>query len=272
LLGELRKEKVEFVHFPDAPENFAAVEKAIKDKLKLQIKTAGDKESFIQALTAHIIKKSFDEQKLVLIFDDVENLNKDLLAELTAFRHIHLNDQGLVSIVLSGTPAMESNIKAAASSLVSNLLVSYTLEPMNKEQLAVFCEAYLEEIKMNAKLTDENISQLLEISEGLPGSIPEMIPEILDQDSSKVYVRKKRQKELVKKATKTLTHEFVNPFADKETQEQVIKRLKWPVGPAVLIGGLAVSVFLVYAAYVFLPEDIIPTTVSYFGDQTEDRL
>ena len=272
LLGELKKEKIEFVHFPDAPDSFSDVEKAIKEKLKLQVKAEGDKESFIQALTAHIIKKSFDEQKLVLIFDDVENLNKELLAELTAFRHIHLNDQGLVSIVLSGTPAMESNIKAAASSLVSDLLVSYTLEPMNKEQLAVFCEAYLEEIKMKANLTDENISQLLEITEGLPGTIPEMIPEILDQDSSKLYVRKKRQKELVKKATKTLTHEFVDPFADEETQKQVVKRWKWPVGPAFIAAGISVGVFFVYAAYVFLPEDIIPATVSYFGDQVDDAV
>ena len=89
LLRELKTEKIEFVHFPNAPENYAVVQKAIQDKLKLSPKTAGDKESFIQALTAHIIKKSFDEQKLVLIFDDVENLSAELLAELTSFRHIH---------------------------------------------------------------------------------------------------------------------------------------------------------------------------------------
>jgi len=270
LLGELKKEKIEFVHFPDAPQNFAAVEQAIKEKLKLQSKVECDRESFIQALTAHIVKKSFEEQKLVLIFDDVENLNQDVLSELTTFRHIHLNDQGLVSIVLSGTEAMEQNIKEAATSLVSDLLVSYTLEPMNKEQLAHFCEAYLEEIKMDAKLSDENITQLLEITEGLPGSIPEMIPEILDQDTSKVYVRKKRQKELVKKATKTLTKEFVDPFADEETQKQVVKRWKWPMGPAFIIAGVGVMVFFIYAAYVFLPEDIIPATVSYFGDQIDE--
>ncbi len=104
------------------------------------------KESFIQALTAHIIKNPL-RTKTGAHLDD-ENLNKDLLAELTAFRHIHLNDQGLVSIALSGIPGYgKVNIKVAASSLVSNLLVSYTGAGMNKEQLAVFCEAYLEEIK-----------------------------------------------------------------------------------------------------------------------------
>ena len=272
LLQELRTEKIEFVHFPDAPEDFAAVEKAIKEKLKLQPKTEGDRESFIQALTAHIIKKSFDEQKLVLIFDDAEKLNPDLISELTTFRHIHLNDQGLVSIVISGTEEMEKKLNENASSMVSDLLVSYTLEPMNREQLAEFCRAYLEEIKMDSSLTEENLEQLLEITQGLPGDIPERIPEILDQDTQKVYTRKKRQKELVTKTTKTLTHEFVDPFTDEETQKQVLKRLRWPVGPSIIIAGIAVGLFLGYAAYVFLPEDIIPPTVSYFGDEIEDAV
>ena len=266
LLRELKTEKIEFVHFPNAPDDYAAVQKAIQEKLKLNPKAAGDKESFIQALTAHIIKKSFDEQKLVLIFDDVENLSPELLAELTSFRHIHLNDQGLVSIVLSGTDIMDKQLSSSASSLVSDLLVSYTLEPMNREQLAEFCSAYLAEIKMDAKLSEENISQLLELTEGLPGDIPEMIPEILDTDTSKVYVKKKKQKEFVTKTTKTLTHEFVDPFVDEETKRQVFGRWKWPVGPSVIVASVVVALFLGYAAYVFIPEDIIPATVSYFNE------
>jgi MSHA biogenesis protein MshM len=266
LLQELKTEKIEFVHFPDAPEDFAAVQAAIQEKLKLSPKASDDQDSFIQALTAHIIKKSFDEQKLVLIFDDVENLSSDLLIDLTSFRHIHLNDQGLVSIVLSGTDEMDKKLSNGASALVKDLLVSYTLEPMNREQLAEFCKAYLEEIKMEAKLSEENISQLLEISEGLPGDIPEMIPEILDSDESKLYTKKKKQKEFVTKTTKTLTHEFVDPFVDEETKKQVIGRLKYPLGPSILAAGVAVLGFLAYAAYVFIPEGIIPATVSYFND------
>jgi MSHA biogenesis protein MshM len=267
LLQELKTEKIEFVHFPDAPEDFTAVQAAIQEKLKLSPKASDDQDSFIQALTAHIIKKSFDEQKLVLIFDDVENLSSDLLIDLTSFRHIHLNDQGLVSIVLSGTEEMDKKLNNGASALVKDLLVSYTLEPMNREQLAEFCKAYLEEIKMESKLTEENISQLLEISEGLPGDIPEMIPEILDKDDSKLYTKKKKQKEFVTKTTKTLTHEFVDPFVDEETKKQVLGRLKYPLGPSILAAGIAVLGFLGYAAYVFIPDDIIPATVSYFNDE-----
>ncbi|PCJ42793.1 MAG: hypothetical protein COA71_04635 [SAR86 cluster bacterium] len=269
LLQELKTEKIEFVHFPDAPENYAAVQAAIQRKLKLGPKAGGDQDSFIQALTAHIIKKSFDEQKLVLIFDDVEKLSSDLLTELTSFRHIHLNDQGLVSIVLSGTDEMDKKLSNGASALIKDLLVSYTLEPMNREQLAEFCKAYLQEIKMDAQLTEENISQLLEISEGLPGDIPEMIPEILDKDDSKLYVKKKKQKEFVTKTTKTLTHEFVDPFVDEETKRQIFGRWKWPIGPSVVAAGVAVVVFLGYSTYVFIPDDIIPTTVSYFNDDIE---
>ena len=157
LLKELKTEKIEFVHFPNAPESYAAVQNAIQAKLKLGSKPDDDKDSFIQSLTARIIKKSFDEQRLVFIFDDVENLSSDVLTELTLFRHIHLNDQGLVSIILSGTHDMDKKLSNGASSLISDLLVSYTLEPMNREQLAEFCKVYLAEIKMDAELTEENM-------------------------------------------------------------------------------------------------------------------
>lgn len=266
LLKELKTEKIEFMHFPNAPESYAAVQNAIQAKLKLGSKPDDDKDSFIQSLTAHIIKKSFDEQRLVLIFDDVENLSSDVLTELTSFRHIHLNDQGLVSIVLSGTHDMDKKLSNGASSLISDLLVSYTLEPMNREQLAEFCKVYLAEIKMDAELTEENISQLLEISEGLPGDIPEMIPEILDTNTSKLYVKKKKQKEFVTKTTNTLTQEFIDPFTDEETKKQVFGRWKGSLGRSVILAGVAVTLFVGYAAYVFIPVDIIPATVSYFND------
>lgn len=266
LLKELKTEKIEFVHFPNAPESYAAVQNAIQAKLKLGSKPDDDKDSFIQSLTAHIIKKSFDEQRLVFIFDDVENLSSDVLTELTSFRHIHLNDQGLVSIVLSGTHDMDKKLSNGASSLISDLLVSYTLEPMNREQLAEFCKVYLAEIKMDAELTEENISQLLEISESLPGDIPEMIPEILDTNTSKLYVKKKKQKEFVTKTTNTLTQEFIDPFTDEETKKQVFGRWKGSLGRSVILAGVAVTLFVGYAAYVFIPVDIIPATVSYFND------
>ena len=266
LLKELKTEKIEFVHFPNAPESYAAVQNAIQAKLKLGSKPDDDKDSFIQSLTAHIIKKSFDEQRLVFIFDDVENLSSDVLTELTSFRHIHLNDQGLVSIVLSGTHDMDKKLSNGGSSLISDLLVSYTLEPMNREQLAEFCKVYLAEIKMDAELTEENISQLLEISESLPGDIPEMIPEILDTNTSKLYVKKKKQKEFVTKTTNTLTQEFIDPFTDEETKKQVFGRWKGSLGRSVILAGVAVTLFVGYAAYVFIPVDIIPATVSYFND------
>jgi hypothetical protein len=204
-----------------------------------------------------------------LIFDDVENLSSDLLIDLTSFRHIHLNDQGLVSIVLSGTDEMDKKLSNGASALIKDLLVSYTLEPMNREQLAEFCKVYLAEIKMDAKLTEDNISQLLEISEGYPGDIPEMIPEILESDVSKLYVKKKKQKEFVTKTTNKLTHEFIDPFTDEETKKQVLGRLKYQLGPSIILAGIAVLGFLGYAAYVFIPDDIIPATVSYFNDDLE---
>ncbi|MDC1436009.1 ATP-binding protein [Gammaproteobacteria bacterium] len=269
LLKELKTEKIEFVHFQNAPESYAAVQAAIQEKLKLDSKTEGDKDSFIQSLTAHIIKKSFDEQRLVLIFDDVENLGSDVLTELTSFRHIHLNDQGLVSIVLSGTEEMEKKLSNGASSLIADLLVSYTLEPMNREQLAEFCKVYLAEIKMEANLTEENISQLLEITEGYPGDIPEMIPEILDANDSKLYVKKKKQKEFVTKTTNTLAKEFIDPFTDEETKKQVFGRWKGSLGRTVILAGVAVTLFVGYSAYVFIPVDIIPATVSYFNDDIE---
>jgi type II secretory pathway predicted ATPase ExeA/murein L,D-transpeptidase YafK len=269
LLKELKTEKIEFVHFQNAPESYAAVQAAIQEKLKLDSKTEGDKDSFIQSLTAHIIKKSFDEQRLVLIFDDVENLGSDVLTELTSFRHIHLNDQGLVSIVLSGTEEIEKKLSNGASSLIADLLVSYTLEPMNREQLAEFCKVYLAEIKMEANLTEENISQLLEITEGYPGDIPEMIPEILDANDSKLYVKKKKQKEFVTKTTNTLAKEFIDPFTDEETKKQVFGRWKGSLGRTVILAGVAVTLFVGYAAYVFIPVDIIPATVSYFNDDIE---
>ena len=204
-----------------------------------------------------------------MIFDDVENLSSDLLIDLTSFRHIHLNDQGLVSIVLSGTDEMDKKLSNGASALIKDLLVSYTLEPMNREQLAEFCKVYLAEIKMDAKLTEDNISQLLEISEGYPGDIPEMIPEILESDVSKLYVKKKKQKEFVTKTTNKLTHEFIDPFTDEETKKQVLGRLKYQLGPSIILAGIAVLGFLGYAAYVFIPDDIIPATVSYFNDDLE---
>ncbi len=205
----------------------------------------------------------------MLIFDDAENLNSDLLIDLTSFRHIHLNDQGLVSIVLSGTDEMDKKLSNGASALIKDLLVGYTLEPMNREQLAEFCKVYLAEIKMDANLTEENVSQLLEISEGYSGDIPEMIPEILESDASKLYVKKKKQKEFVTKTTNTLTAEFIDPFTDEETKKQVLGRLKYPLGPSILLAGIAVLGFLGYAAYVFIPDDIIPATVSYFSNDIE---
>jgi Cdc6-like AAA superfamily ATPase len=62
LLKELKTEKIEFVHFPNAPESYAEVQAAIQEKLKLGA-TAKDQDSFIQLLTTHIIKKSLSMNK-----------------------------------------------------------------------------------------------------------------------------------------------------------------------------------------------------------------
>lgn len=124
---ELQAEKQEALLFLKPPTSIKELHDSISRQLKLD-----NEFGFNKALIHHIIAKPYDQQRLVVLFDNAEKIDIDVLLAIALFRNIMHNSQPIVSIVLCGGEELNQKLEDSSyRPLVQDMLLSYELTPPN---------------------------------------------------------------------------------------------------------------------------------------------
>ncbi|MEY4642756.1 MAG: hypothetical protein RLZZ227_2750 [Pseudomonadota bacterium] len=181
LQDELEAERQETILFLTPPASIKDMQDAISRKLRLD-----NEFGFNKALIHHIIAKPYDQQRLVLAFDEAEKIDIDVLLAIALFRNITHNSQPIVSIVLCGSDALNARLDDIAyRPLVQDMLLSYELNPLTREQLQAYGNACADLHRLG-KLPLKNgvLTELLAESKGLPGTVPDLLKQLRDKVDS----------------------------------------------------------------------------------------
>ena len=181
LEAELASERQETLLFLTPPSSIKDLHDNITSRLKLD-----NEFGFNKALIHHIIAKPYDQQRLVVVFDNAELIDIDVLLAIALFRNIMHNNQPIVSIVLCGNEALNAKLEDSSyRPLVQDLLLSYELNPLTREQLQAYGNACAD-IHRLGKLPLKNgvLTELLNESKGLPGPVPELLKKLKDKVAS----------------------------------------------------------------------------------------
>jgi hypothetical protein len=178
---ELQAERQETLLFLTPPTSIKDLHDTITRRLKLD-----NEFGFNKALIHHIIAKPYDQQRLVVVFDNAEQIDIDVLLAIALFRNIMHNGQPIVSIVLCGSEALNTKLEDASyRPLVTDMLLSYEINAMTREQLQAYGHACAD-IHRLGKLPLKNgvLTELLSESKGLPGPVPDLLKKLKDQVAS----------------------------------------------------------------------------------------
>src|SRR5690606_35150926 len=169
LRRELQGEKQDLVLFANPPKSPEDLQEQIRRQLKLDRNLA-----FAKALSLAILAKPYDQQRLVVAFDDAEQIDQDTLISTTQFLDILHNDQPLVSLVLCGDETLSVRLdEPVFRPLVKDLLLSYELNPMTREQLQAYARACLPGLNIGSfEIRNGVLETLYKESRGLPGAVP----------------------------------------------------------------------------------------------------
>ncbi len=184
---ELESERQETILFKTPPTSIKDLHDSISRRLKLD-----NEFGFNKALIHHIIAKPYDQQRLVVVFDDAEKIDIDVLLAIALFRNVMHNNQPIVSIVLCGSEVLNTKLEDSSyRPLVQDMLISYELNPLTKQQLQAFGHACAD-IHRLGKLPLKNgvLAGLFEDSKGLPGAVPALLAKVRDKVASGALVPK----------------------------------------------------------------------------------
>lgn len=179
----MKEEKQEMVLFFTPPVSPKEIEDAVRRQLRL------DRDlPFPKALTLAVLARPFDQQRLIIVFDEVERIEQDTLLSTTQFLDIIHHEQPLISLVLCGDESVNVRLQQPVyQPLVRDTLLSYELNPLTKEQLQVFARALLPAMGLKPfEIRNGVLEKLYVESGGLPGAVPALLEQMSTQDLSKL--------------------------------------------------------------------------------------
>jgi len=180
LATELMEEDQEVVIFSDIPHSEAGLHNPIQQQLHLQLDANAD---FYTALNSHIQARPYDQQKLILVFDDADQIPDDCFQAIRILFEKNYHESPDVSMVFAGTELLDQKLNEPANRTFNkNIILNFEVKPMNRGELEAFCNAYMVEMGLQKRiLSKDNLDQIFTETQGLPGKIPELIFNILDQ-------------------------------------------------------------------------------------------
>jgi hypothetical protein len=127
-------------------------------------------------LTRYLLEAS-SNHKLVIIYNDAEQISKELFILIRLLNNIHDESKTLVSQIITGTDKLDRLFDdPALRSLTQYLNQSFTLSPMSREQLDDFYSAYKKERGITDKaMSNKELTELYLLSKGLPGEATEVL-------------------------------------------------------------------------------------------------
>ena len=137
--------------------------------------------NFNKCLTEYLLAKSAPDNKLYVIYDDAEKIDKELFILIRLLNNIHSDSETLVSQVICGTDKLDELFDDPdLRSLTQYLNQSFTLAPMNRNELEDFCSGYKKETENKGRqLSSKELTDIFMLSKGLPGKTLDLLEEAL---------------------------------------------------------------------------------------------
>jgi type II secretory pathway predicted ATPase ExeA len=125
--------------------------------------------NFVRALTQYLQHSGTSSQVLHLVFDDAQHLDDLCLEHIRLLANIQDYSRSLVRVVLCGDETLNTRFQAANSrAFAQHLGPSFTLSPLNQEQLHDFYWQYWHE---RVDRTEKALQTLQQTSAGFPGAV-----------------------------------------------------------------------------------------------------
>lgn len=126
--------------------------------------------SLFQVLQEFLIKTYAAGGRVVLIFDEAQNLSRDSLEELRMLTNINSNKDELIQLVLVGQNELRETIKKPElRQLAQRIAASFHLKPLSLENVHEFIAHRLKVAGGSGEEIDESARKLIhEVSYGIP--------------------------------------------------------------------------------------------------------
>jgi len=126
--------------------------------------------SQFQVLQDFLIKTYADGKRVVLIFDEAQNLSRDSLEELRMLTNINSNKDELIQLVLVGQNELREMIKRPElRQLAQRIAASFHLRPLSEESVHDFIVHRLRTAGGTGEEINEKARMLIyEVSQGIP--------------------------------------------------------------------------------------------------------
>ena len=158
LATELMEENQEVVIFSDIPHSEAELHNPIQQQLHLQL---DDNADFYTALNSHIQARPFDQQKLILVFDDADQIPDDCFEAIRILFEKNYHEKPDVSMVFAGTELLDQKLNEPANRTFNkNIILNFEVKPMNRGELEAFCNAYMVEMGLQKHQQENNLQNI----------------------------------------------------------------------------------------------------------------
>ena len=166
LAHELKAEGHDVIFFESPPESVEFLHTRIQTELDLP----RDK-NFTRSLSRYLLAKAPPNNRLIIIYDDAEKISKDIFILIRLLNNVHDSSDTLVSQVICGTPKLDRVFDdPVLRSLTQYLNQSFTLRPMNQDELLDFYYGFKKQAGVTGKdLNTKELNQLFATGKGLPG-------------------------------------------------------------------------------------------------------
>lgn len=189
LESELTRQEYNVIYFESPPESPEYLHERIQNFLGL------DKDkNFNKSLTNYLLAKSPPNHKLIVIYDNAELIDKNIFILIRLLNNIHSDSETLVSQIICGTEELDERFDDHdLRSLTQYLNQSFTLSPMDRNEIEDFCYGYAKETgATHKKFTQKEFTDIFMLGKGLPGktigllenSCAESMPEKEEQPDS----------------------------------------------------------------------------------------
>ena len=182
LVSELKADGQQVIFFESPPESVEYLHKRIQSELDLP----RDK-NFTRSLTSYLLARQSPNNKLILIYDDAEKISKELFILIRLLNNIHDSSETLVSQVICGTGKLDRVFDDPdLRSLTQYLNQSFTLAPMNRDEIIDFCAGYTKLAGITGKdPSNKEITDLFMVSKGMPGKAFDLLEQLFSVRGAK---------------------------------------------------------------------------------------
>ena len=176
LEADLIAEDADVIYFESAPETPDELYERIQNLLGLD-----KNKSFNKCLADYLQAKSAPNNKLIVIYDDAENISKELFILIRLLNNIHGHSETLVAQIICGTEKLDTLFDDPdLRSLTQYLNQSFVIPAMDREQVQDFYLNYKNEMALSGKeLSNTELTDIFILGKGMPGKTLELLNEAL---------------------------------------------------------------------------------------------